>query len=702
MPDPGPRPLSEISAPHWLTQLLSTSKAPVHWGEPLRAAAALSVPIAIGTLAGDVGVGVEAALGALCGTFVARRGPYRFRLRHMGSGTLAGATGFLAGGVAAGHGWWTSALIVALAVVSAVISAAGATASAAGLQLLVFAILGAGQPLVSGPYLATAWFLAGAGWTVLLAVAAWPMRATAPERAAVAAVYDELATMLAARRWRQAAQARQRLTAALNDAYDALLTARSWLEGRDATYRGLFVLLSDSTPVVEAAVATVKARRTTSREELDAVRAVAEAIRADDALPLLDGLPATPLARALRDLRRDPDADAPEAPTARRPARERLTAWLTDVIGGPATWTHAARLALCIGLAEVASRQLQLERSYWVALTVALVLKPDFGSVFARAVLRAGGTVLGVGFGAAVLLVDPRGWALPLAVAVLAAPLPVAKIRNYGLFSITMTPLVIVLVDLTQAGTTALLAARLVDTGLGCAIVLVFGYLSWPGSRRPRLGGQVAAAVDTLQTYAARALAAHPAGHATLRRDTYRELSDLRVAAQRLIPEPSQGRTHRRRLVAGHHRPGTPHRRRHPGGRRGTAASGRRRPRRPRHRRGRGRHPGRTTATRRAAPRLPEPRRRRHRHHRAQQRIARPGASWVLILRRFMAKWNTFYPWRRRDGGTARTTHRGRRTGQPAARNDGGRGAHGSPHRRPAQGRRRSRHPGRDPQPGAA
>lgn len=538
-PDRAPRPLADVSAPHWLAQLVSTSKAPVHWGEPIRAAAALSVPVAAGVLAGNVEMGVEAALGALCATLVARRGPYRFRLRHMGFGTLAGAAGFLAGAVLAGHGWWTSAMIVALAVVSALISAAGATASAAGLMLLVFAILGAGQPLASGPYLATALFAAGAAWAVLLAVAAWPIRATAPERATIAAVYEHIAAMLAASGWRQAALARQRLTTALNDAYDALLTARSRLEGRDATYRRLFVLLSDTTPVVEAAVAVAKARHSPPQQELDAVRAVADAIRADRRLPRLDHLAGSPLGRALRDLRRDARDDPRATPAARTPI-ERLTTWLADVVGGPATWTHAARLALCIGLAELASRQLHLERSYWVALTVALVLKPDFGSVFARAVLRAGGTVLGVGLGAAVLLLDPDSWTLPLAVALLAAPLPLAKQRNYGLFAIAMTPLVIVLIDLTQAGSAGLLAARLIDTSAGCAIVLIFGYLLWPGARTPRLGPQVAAAADTLASYAARALAPHPAGHATPRRDTYRQLSDLRVSAQRLIPEPTR------------------------------------------------------------------------------------------------------------------------------------------------------------------
>lgn len=539
-PPSTPRPLSEVAAPHWLAQLLSTTTTPVHWGQLVRAAAALSVPIAAGSIAGHTGIGIEAALGALCGTFVARRGPYRFRLRHMGWGTLAGATGFLTGGVVAGNGWVTSAVIVGLAVVSAVISTAGATASAAGLQLLIFAILGAGQPLTSGPVLATGWFLAGAGWAVLLAIAAWPMRATAPERAAVAAVYEQLAAMLTARQWRQTAHARQRLTAALNDAYDALLTARSRLEGRDETYRRLFALLSDTTPVIEAAVAAIKTQHHTPRHEIDALRAIADAIRANRPLPDPGPAPATALGRALRDLCRDSDADTHATPHTRRSYRERLTTWLDDALGGPATWTHAARLALCIALAEVASRQLDLERSYWVALTVALVLKPDFGSVFARAVLRAGGTVFGVLLGAAVLLIDPRGWALPLAVAILAAPLPLAKERNYGLFSISMTPLVIVLVDLTQAGSATLLSARLIDTTLGCAIVLVFGYLCWPDSRRPQLGTQMATATDTVARYAARALAAHPAGHSTLRRTTYRTLSDLRVAAQRLIPEPSR------------------------------------------------------------------------------------------------------------------------------------------------------------------
>jgi uncharacterized membrane protein YccC len=49
----------------------------------------------------------------------------------------------------------------------------------------------------------------------------------------------------------------------------------------------------------------------------------------------------------------------------------------------------------CMGVAGVVSEVLPLQRSYWVPLTVAIVLKPDYGSVFARAVQRGIGTMVG-------------------------------------------------------------------------------------------------------------------------------------------------------------------------------------------------------------------------------------------------------------------------------------------------------------------
>ena len=50
---------------------------------------------------------------------------------------------------------------------------------------------------------------------------------------------------------------------------------------------------------------------------------------------------------------------------------------------------------------------LTIQRSYWVVLTVAIVLKPDFGPVFGRALQRGIGTIIGAVAGALILAFVP-------------------------------------------------------------------------------------------------------------------------------------------------------------------------------------------------------------------------------------------------------------------------------------------------------
>ena len=203
----------------------------------------------------------------------------------------------------------------------------------------------------------------------------------------------------------------------------------------------------------------------------------------------------------------------------------------------------------CVGVAGVLSEVLPLQRSYWVVLTVVIVLKPDFGSVFARAVQRGIGTVIGAVLGAAILAVVPYGQWLLLPFGVLAALLPYGKSRNFGLMSAFLTPLVVLFIDLLAPGGWRLAADRLLDTLLGCAIVLLVGYAPWPSSWQAHLPGQFASAVRDVCQYLRRALLAawaDPTGAATAStagwsrqdRQAYRALSDLRAEFDRTMSEP--------------------------------------------------------------------------------------------------------------------------------------------------------------------
>jgi uncharacterized membrane protein YccC len=209
-----------------------------------------------------------------------------------------------------------------------------------------------------------------------------------------------------------------------------------------------------------------------------------------------------------------------------------------------ASWRYGLRLALCIGLAQALVSIVPVPRSYWVALTITFVLKPDFGSVFSRALLRALGTVAGLVVAAAVLAEVPRGW-WDVPVMLLLAPLiPALTPRGYGYQTAAITPVILLLSDVLNHQGTALLLPRLVDSLIGCAIALVAGYLLWPESWHTRVGDRLANAVADTARYVECAFGApdvaavDPPDRARMRRRLYRDLSVIRTEFQRALTEP--------------------------------------------------------------------------------------------------------------------------------------------------------------------
>jgi uncharacterized membrane protein YccC len=541
-----PRP--DIAAPHWLTQLLRSKPVPVPWNMVARAVLALAVPLAVAYAAGDIAVGALISTGALPAVLSESAGPYRYRARRLGGATLAATAGYLVGLLTGGTPALSVPSVILVAAVSALISAAGSNASVAGLQMFVFCVLGTGQHATGVRVeVLLGFFCLGAVWSLSVALASWTFRATSPERTAVAHVYVELAAMLSATDEAVSRVARHRLTTAMNTAYDQLLTARSWLSGRDAAYRHLLNLLSATTPAVEASVAMVNAGRRTPQEVIDHFVALSASVLASQPLPEPPPVPADegdPLLAALYAglvrIGKGDDRKRRE-PT---PWYRRLRTWAGSLASGPLTWIAALRLTLCVAIAEVVGLLVPFERSYWITLTVGIVLKPDFGSVFGRAVLRGIGTVVGVGVGAIVLGVGGHGWLLVALIAIFAGGVAVGKVRNYGILSAFVTPLIILQMDLANTGSWDVVVARLVDTVLGCVIVLVFGYLLWPGSRRPQVGGRLADGLDAVAKYVSSALVEASSGDARLarsraRRGAYRALADLRTAFQQVVVEPS-------------------------------------------------------------------------------------------------------------------------------------------------------------------
>lgn len=631
--------------PDWLTEAVRPKPAPVPWGAMVRAALAICVPLSVGIAVGRRDVGLLPAIGGLLGTVLDTGGPYLARVKRVVTAAVfGGAAGLLIGMLIHDRGWVAVGVLVVVAGVSALISRLGSTGSATGLQLLVYSSLGLGPFGALRPW----WhvllgFFIGVGWALLLLVPSWLLSPRCAEQHDLAAVYHALASHLRAIGTPHEPEARRAVTAALNTAYDTLLTSRTTAGGRSRRMMHLIAVLNASHQVSEAA--------TTLREEgarppplvADTLDRLADAIAAGR--PLRDrqnpgrtalesllsstqhwadqhglgwhwpgqdgdrahadgarsagqrnagpaqGVPSIPppwsaspgslelrdalaaLARTIAWAPATPAESAPQAPLRER-ARDRFGTVLDQLRGGWLAWSFTIRLMVCVGVAGVASEVLPLQRSYWVALTVAIVLKPDYGSVFARALQRGIGTIVGAVLGAAILAVVPYGPWLLLPMALLAAGLPYGRSRNFGLLATFLTPLIVLLIDLLTPVGWRLAGERMADTLLGCVIVLLIGYAPWPNSWHSHLPQQFATTVCQIARYmrAGLILPPVPAGGAAattpavggskqgggtqpgdsqsanlpgvasrwqLRRAASRALGDLREEYQRAMSEPS-------------------------------------------------------------------------------------------------------------------------------------------------------------------
>ncbi|GGX44233.1 membrane protein [Streptomyces chartreusis] len=544
-----------LTPPDWLVRNLRAQPAPVNWPAVVRAAVAIALPLAVGLAVDRPFYGALASMGALNGVISDTAAAYRVRIPTIAIPQLFGAVGVTVGALVYGRGWVAVAAVTGVALVSGMISTIGAVASASGLVLLLTCVVGAGLPMPGEWWLAPLLMSGGGLLVLLLALLAWPLRSGVPERSAVADTYRRVAALLTAvdGDTQDYDDARHAVTQSLNQSYDIVLAHRARHHGRSPELARLLAQLNAITPVVEAAPAARLSGIRLPPEIPEAVRHLASAVETGYTGPigLKTPVPATETARAVEHALRhaaevvaNPDVD-PRGIDDRlgRPAALSIRAARAarNVALSAASWRYGLRLALCIGIAQVLVSITAVPRSYWVALTITFVLKPDFGSVFSRALLRALGTVAGLVIAAAVLAEVPRGWWDVPVLLILAPLVPALTPRGYGYQTAAITPVILLLSDVLNRQGTGLLLPRLVDSLIGCAIALVAGYLLWLESWHTRVGDRLAGAVEDTARYVEAAFgpgAVDPAARARMRRGLYRDLSAIRTEFQRALTEP--------------------------------------------------------------------------------------------------------------------------------------------------------------------
>ncbi|WP_313369681.1 FUSC family protein [Achromobacter animicus] len=548
----------------WLMSLAHMEPSPVNPWVMLRAALAIGLPTAVGLALDQGAAAALVALGALPAITGDNGGPYRNRALSIGSTVFGGAFGYLLGNLMSGHGLWTSAGMTLLVLAASLVGTFNNIAAVATLQFATYVIVGSSLTPTLPPWLPPVLVGVGGLFGLALTLSGWVVNPIAPERAAVAQAYRKLAAMFAAIGTSRVMAARRDMEAAMATAYDTVLAARGRSAGPSPRLARLAAQLQACTPLTNAALALARAGRVLPDECARVMNHLADRVENDAPPDARDDIAALhragmpqlaealeqvqPLLHGARASQANQGPGATEANQATEadafatlqsaPARTPWRVLIRTYRPGPTTVRYLVRLGLCLVAAEAVALAAALPRSYWVPLIVVVVFKPNFGSVFARALQSCAGSVVGVAISATVLALDRGGLASLLTVAALAALLPWSIRRNYGLFSAILVPILMLLIGALQPGSWAIALARLIDVGVAAAIVLLVGYLPWIRIERSNLDHAVSAATSTLAAYLNTVFQTDPANRHDLRARAYARLSDLRIALQRGLSEP--------------------------------------------------------------------------------------------------------------------------------------------------------------------
>ncbi len=565
----------------------------------LRNSLGVALPLAVGVHVGYPAGGLVGATGALNVAAADGTDSYRNRAARMLASSVIGAVAVLIGALAARNELAVIGVRAIWAFATGLVVCLGSVAADIGMISLVVIIIYSAQSMTPAHAAGSGLIAFGAGLLqTALSIAPWPIRGRQPERTIIGDFYLELARAatvppnpygapLASQQSTQAQEAlsslsgdhgveAERLFLLVSQAEririslfalsrclarirhdDGIQPSAAAVDQFLALAANLLSSIGRSLhgdPLSDSASAWLeeadRADEVVRQSEENAGHSAMQKANLSEARLQLDALAGQ--FRAALELARS-TTPAGEAAFA---AREVRTPWHLQLSGWLATLRanlsldssacrHAIRLVLCLVVGDLIARSFSLPRSYWLPMTVTLVLKPDFGNTFSRGVLRLIGTYAGVMLATVMFhFVSPAAYVGVAWIGILAFIQRSLGRANYGIMVTAISALIVFLFSLNGVAPKDVIAARALNTTIGGALALVI-YLVWPTRERTQVPQALASMLDAYRLYfqavsrayiEGRSIAPHELDR--LRVNGRRARSNVETSVDRLSAEP--------------------------------------------------------------------------------------------------------------------------------------------------------------------
>ncbi len=553
----------------------------------LRNTAAVVVPLGLGIATGHTGIGLGIAAGALNTMFLDQPGPYRLRMQRMLLTAIAAGLSAFAGALLGANTVLLTIAALVWGVAGGLLVALGPNAGRAGLTSMILLVITGAAPMNASSALAAGLLITAGGLLqMLLALAAWPLLRYRPERHALAALCRQLAT--SARSPSDHANAPpvteallyvERLLYGSHRARGEIMETFRVLAGLVERIRRELIALADldrATDDADASATIERLREYAAR----ALSALADALERgapplvasaamegfESALASLDEIAkratdrrsartlaiararaqglAGQLRAALRNAnfagsRGDMRAVAEESrlPRALRP-RSALAILRGNLDLSSIAFRHAIRCGVCLAIAVAGERALAIPHGYWIPMTTAIVLKPDFAGTFSFGLLRVIGTMLGLVLTTALVhYAFGSDWERLALLALLCIGFRLLTTVHYGFGVTLLTGLVVILLSFDGIAPADTMLARGVATAIGSALSLA-GYLVWPSWESQRVPAAMAAMIDAYRVHLLALLGGDASARAIARTAARSARSNAQASLDRLRGEP--------------------------------------------------------------------------------------------------------------------------------------------------------------------
>ncbi len=209
-----------------------------------------------------------------------------------------------------------------------------------------------------------------------------------------------------------------------------------------------------------------------------------------------------------------------------------------------AIFRHSLRLALVVLIGYLVGAYFSVQNSYWILLTIVVIMRPNYGLTKQRTRKRIVGTLIGgaIAVGIVFITQNPTAYAV---LGILSLTLAFSLIqRNYTTAAIFITLSIIFIYALLQPDVLNVIQYRIIDTVIGAGLAGFGNFLLWPKWEAESLNKVIATSINANLDYLKEIDKYYhekeglPVSYKLSRKRAFLDLGALSVAFQRMTQEP--------------------------------------------------------------------------------------------------------------------------------------------------------------------